>query len=245
MGYFRELPNVAYQSPLGHKISSTEYTVIKNLFRRTKLLDYLSDKATLFNKFVIGEGDRPDTIADYYYGDPELDFVVLLTSGITNIVNEWPLGDHDLYEHTLNKYGSTAKMNEVHHYETKEIRDELNRLILPEGLIVDSQFKMDGPGKKYRASGAEPVTWTMVADEGNITLTNDELSVATNNIAYPVTNFDYEIIENEKKRKIDLLRPEYVQQFLLDFREIMRYDRNSQYISDKLIGTENTRIVGQ
>ena len=85
----------------------------------------------------------------------------------------------------------------------------------------------------------------MIADEGNITLTNDELSVATNNIAYPVTNFDYEIIENEKKRKIDLLRPEYVQQFLLDFREIMRYDRNSQYISDKLIGTENTRIVGQ
>ena len=30
MGYFRELPNVAYQSPLGHKISSQEYIVIKN-----------------------------------------------------------------------------------------------------------------------------------------------------------------------------------------------------------------------
>ena len=245
MSYFRELPNVAYQSPLGHKISSTEYTVIKNIFRRTKLLDYLSDKTTLFNKFIIGEGDRPDTIADYYYGDPELDFVVLLTAGVTNIVNDWPLGDHDLYEHTLHKYGTTAKMNEVHHYETKEIRDELNRLILPEGLIVDDEFKIDGPGKKYRASGAAPITWKLVADEGNITLTNDELSVATDNIAYPVTNFDYEIIENEKKRKIDLLRPEYVQQFLLDFREIMRYDRNSQYISDKLIGTENTRIVGQ
>ena len=111
MGYFRELPNVAYQSPLGHKISSTEYTVIKNLFRRTKLLDYLSDKATLFNKFIIGQGDRPDTIADYYYGDPELDFVVVLTAGVTNIVNDWPLGDHDLYEHTLNKYGTTAKIN--------------------------------------------------------------------------------------------------------------------------------------
>tara|TARA_X000000368_G_scaffold362997_1_gene307924 strand:+ start:62 stop:799 length:738 start_codon:yes stop_codon:yes gene_type:complete len=245
MSYFRELPNVAYQSPLGHKISSTEYTVIKNIFRRTKLLDYLSDKTTLFNKFIIGEGDRPDTIADYYYGDPELDFVVLLTAGVTNIVNDWPLGDHDLYEHTLHKYGTTAKMNEVHHYETKEIRDELNRLILPEGLIVDDEFKIDGPGKKYRVSGAAPITWKLVADEGNITLTNDELSVATDNIAYPVTNFDYEIIENEKKRKIDLLRPEYVQQFLLDFREIMRYDRNSQYISDKLIGTENTRIVGQ
>ena len=245
MGYFRELPNVAYQSPLGHKISSQEYIVIKNIFRRTKLMDYLADKATLFNKFVIGEGDRPDTIADYYYGDPNLDFIVLLTAGITNIVDDWPLGDHDLYEHTLNKYGTTAKMNEVKHYLTKEIRDENNNLILPKDLIVDSHFKMDGPGKKYRASGAAPITWKMIADEGNITLTNDELSVATDNIAFPVTNFEHEILENENKREIDLLRPSYVQQFLLDFREIMRYDRNSQYISPKLITTENTRIVGQ
>ena len=35
MGYFKELPNIVYQSPLSHKNSSTDYIVIKNLFRRT------------------------------------------------------------------------------------------------------------------------------------------------------------------------------------------------------------------
>jgi len=31
--------------------------------------------------------------------------------------------------------------------------------------------------------------------------------------------------------------------FLNDFRRVMRYDRNTQYINPKLIGTENTRII--
>ena len=34
MGYFRELPNILYQSPLLDKNSSRDYIVIKNIFRR-------------------------------------------------------------------------------------------------------------------------------------------------------------------------------------------------------------------
>ena len=48
MPYFKELPNIAYQSPLSHKNSSTDYIVIKNIFRRTKLADYLKDAASIF-----------------------------------------------------------------------------------------------------------------------------------------------------------------------------------------------------
>ena len=85
MSYFRELPNIAYQSPLSHKISSKDYIIIKNIFRRTKLADYLKDAVTIFQKFVIGDGDRPDTVAEALYGDAELDYVVVLVAGIINI----------------------------------------------------------------------------------------------------------------------------------------------------------------
>ena len=47
MGYFRELPDIAYQSPLLHKNSSTDFVVIKNIFRRSKLFDYLKDNVCL------------------------------------------------------------------------------------------------------------------------------------------------------------------------------------------------------
>ena len=36
MGYFRELPNIAYQSPLLHKNSSLDYVVIKKFIQTYK-----------------------------------------------------------------------------------------------------------------------------------------------------------------------------------------------------------------
>ena len=36
MGYFRELPNIEYLSPLKERNSSSEYIEAKNLFKRVK-----------------------------------------------------------------------------------------------------------------------------------------------------------------------------------------------------------------
>ena len=149
MAYFNEFPNLLYQSPLSHKNSSGEYIIIKNIFRRTRIQEHLREYVTFFNKFVIGDGDRPDTIASALYGDSRLDYIVVLCAGITNINNQWPLQDYQVYNYALNKYGSETEMNANHHYETFEIRDEQQRQILPPNLIVDKDFKIDGTNHKY------------------------------------------------------------------------------------------------
>ena len=152
MGYFKELPNILYQSPLLHKNSSTDFISIKNLFRRAKLFDYLGNNVSIFNKFVIGDGDRPDTIAESLYNDSSLDYVVVLVAGITNINHEWPLQDFQVYDYALQKYGSESKMFEDHHYETFEIKDDKGRQILPPNLIVDKDFKMDGSALRFNST---------------------------------------------------------------------------------------------
>ena len=240
MGYFRELPDIAYQSPLLHKNSSTDYLIIKNIFRRSKLFDYLKDNVLIFNKFVIGDGDRPDTIAESLYDDASLDYVVVLVAGITNIHNEWPLQDYQVYEHTLAKYGSETEMNAIHHYETFEIKDNKGRLILPPNLIVDADFKIDGTSSKFPSS----TKYTLISDAGNTQLDDkDEFSVLTDNIAFPVTNFQFEITKNEKKREIDVLKASYIGTFVNDLRDIVRYEKSSNYINSTLATTENTNVV--
>ena len=149
MAYFRHLPNIAYKSPISHKKRSDDYIVIKNIFRRTKLFDFLSSNVSVFQKFVIGDGARPDTVAEDLYGDSSLDFVVILTAGITNVNHQWPIQDHQVYEFALEKYGSEAEMTSIHHYETLEIVDDNGRLILPPNLIVDGDFKISGTINKY------------------------------------------------------------------------------------------------
>ena len=238
MGYFRELPNIGYQSPLSNKNSSRDFIVIKNLFRRTKLFDYLKDSVSILNKYVIGIGDRPDTVAEELYGDPSLDYVVLLVAGITNITHEWPLYDYQVYNYALEKYGSETEMNANHHYETFEIRDDQNRLILPPDLIVDEKFVIDGTSSKYNT------TYTLISQAGNTQLDDkDQFSVEVDNIARAVTNLEFEYTENEKKREIDVLNRGYLQTFINDLRDIVRYDKSSRYITSSLASTENTEVV--
>ena len=239
MAYFRHLPNIAYQSPLSHKNRSDDYIVIKNIFRRTKLFDFLSSNVSVFQKFVIGDGARPDTVAEDLYGDSSLDFVVILTAGITNVNHQWPIQDHQVYEFALEKYGSEAEMTSIHHYETLEIVDDKGRLILPPNLIVDGDFKISGTINKYPST-----RYTLKSLTGNRQLDDkDEFSVLTDSIASPITNLEYEYIQNEKRREIDVLRNSYVNMFIEDMRDVVRYDKSSSYITSSLAITPNTETV--
>ena len=239
MGYFRELPNILYQSPLGHKTSSQDYIAVKNLFRRSKLFDYLGDNVSLFNKYVIEDGERPDTIAQNLYKDPTLDYIVVLMAGLRNIHHEWPVQDFQIYDIALKKYGSEAKMNEVHHYETYEIKDSQGRQILPPNLIVDVDFKLDGSALRFPTN-----RFTLISQQGNQQLDDkNQYTVVTDNIARPVTNYEFVIEQNEKRRKIDVLKIGYVQQFINDMRDVLQYDKSAAYISNSLAITENTNII--
>tara|TARA_B100001778_G_scaffold181502_1_gene149333 strand:+ start:383 stop:1045 length:663 start_codon:yes stop_codon:yes gene_type:complete len=218
MGYFRELPDLEYQNFLSNSISSQSYVKVKNLFRRNKLRDDLQNVFTIFNKYEIMEGARPDTVAEEIYGDDQLDWVVLLTAGIINVRDEWPLSDREIYDFVESKYG-LANINSNHHYETKEIKDSIGRLILPSGQVVDSNFSVT-----YSENGTY-------------------ITPTSSNTISGVSNYEYEVLKNNKKRSIFVLRSQYLQQFLNDMRDIMVYQQSSERINDKLIRTENTRVT--
>jgi len=218
MGYFRELPDVEYQSFLSDAISSKEYVTVKNLFRRNKLRDDLQNVFTIFNKYEIVDGARPDTVAEEFYGDAELDWVVLMTAGIINVRDEWPLSNFELYQYVEKKYG-IENINADHHYETKEIKDSNGRLILPAGKDVNGDFRLN-----YSDNGTN-------------------VSVSGIDVRTGVSNWEYETSKNNKKSSIYLLKRGYLQQFLNDMREIMTYGVSSEYVNESLIRTENTKVT--
>ena len=217
MGYFRELPNLLYQSFLPDKRSSLDYTEVKNLFRRTKLRDDLQNVFTLFDKYEIPDEFRPENVAEDFYGNDELDWVVLTTAGIVNVRNEWPLNNRDIFDYSFEKYGDN--LNATRFFETKEIKNSSGSIILEKGKVVDSDFVF----KYYDTNGIVEVKGT--------------------NVRTGVSNYDYEVRLNEEKRSIFVLKPEYLQQFLNDFRDIMLYGQSSQTINDNLMKTENTNIT--
>jgi hypothetical protein len=218
MGYFQELPNILHPSlfPSRNKVEST--IVVKNLFKRSKLRSDVDQAITAFNYYNIKDGMRPDMVAQELYDNSELDWVVLTSNNITNIRNEWPLSHNDLQEYMLEKYGSDANIAKVHHFETREILDEFSRVVMPAGLQVDETFTF-----KYKNS------------------TNSILNV---NPVSAITNYQYEVKLNDQKRRIRILKSEYLSAFISEHREIMSYGKSSNYISKKLKRTYNPRISG-
>ena len=218
MSYFRELPNIKYPSFLSDKNSSLEYLEVKNFFRRVQLREDLQNSFTVFNKYEIPMGSRPDNVAEELYGSAELDWVVITCAGIVNIRDEWPLDSSEIYNYSANKYGE--KLDDVRYYETKEIRDSNSHLVLPAGKRVISNFSV-----KYY----DNILGTYVTKSGT-------------DVRSGISNYVHETRLNDNKRFIFVLKEEYLQQFLNDFRDIMIYGKSSQFVNDTTLQTENLHI---
>ena len=218
MAYFNELPNISTVSLLKDKSRSDERILVKNIFRRAKLRTDVDRAITAYDFYVIKEGERPDILANKFYDDPELDWVILIVNNITSIRDEWPLSNNDLNTHMIDKYGSESALAEVHHYETREIRDQHNRTVLEAGLEVDENFVF---------------SYTPI---GGVT---QDISAAG-----PVSNYEYERTVNDAKRIIRILKEEYVGALVSDMRSMMKYESSSQYLDRTTKETYNPKDFG-
>jgi len=197
--YFNLLPNFQYINPNQVGGKKEQYVEVKNLFTRMKLRDSVSDFATALTKYDIGENQRPDDVSNELYGDPNYDWVVLVTSNIINVRDEWPLSSRQLYDIMYDKY--EENLNSTRHYETKETRDSQERLLIPGGQVVDSTFRIanpDSPGQEI-------------------------------NPTVGVSNWLVEVRKNNKKRTIKVLRREYLTPFVNEFRDFLQYQESSQF----------------
>ena len=218
--YFRRLPNLDYPSLLKDRESNTDFIQTKNLFRRTKIREDLFANFMQFDKYEIVGDERPDNVSEKVYGRDDLDWVVLLSNNIVDINNEWPLSQLQLNRFLSDKY-TPQELVSIHHYETLELRDSKNQLILPAGLVVDEDFNLE-----YLSGGQIKSTNSLV--EGRP--------------VRAVTFFDYENDLNEQKRNINVIKKDFLGMFIKDFERIMKYDKSSQYVNRKLKRTENPRI---
>ena len=83
--YFRYFPNMEYVSRTLERSSNDEFITVKNIFKRARLREDIAGAATVYNYFSVPGNFRPDQCADRVYGDPHLDWVILITNNIQNI----------------------------------------------------------------------------------------------------------------------------------------------------------------
>ena len=218
--YFRYIPDFDYVSRLPKAQNISDYIRVKNLFKRTKIAEEIFSDLTFFTKYQIITDERPDNVAFKVYGDSNLDWMVLLANNIINVQQEWPLEHTSYYNYLINKYGSDAALQNVHHYETREIKNSVGKVIVPKGLEVPSDF--------------------------SITFFDTGLGVqqtVTTNIVTEITNQVYEDKLNDGKRNISIIKPRFIGLIIEEMERLTKYPKGStQYVSKNVVRGENIRI---
>jgi hypothetical protein len=218
--YFRNLPNFDYVNRTSDGRNISDYTAVKNLFKKGKLREDIIENLTLFEKYTIIGDDRPDNVAYEVYGDATLDWVVLTSNNIINVYDEWPMSQQSFDTYLTQKYLFNYNLiyNGIHHYESKEVRNSQGVVIFPKGITVEA---------------TQTVSYYDYYDEKQVTI----------DVAVPITNYEYEEKLNNEKRNIFLLKNEYLNIVFDDLEEMMQYKEGStQYVSETLKRADNIRL---
>ncbi len=218
--YFSNLGDFLYVNRTEDGRKESDFSLVKNLFKRAKLREDLFQDLTFFTKYSVIGDDRPDNVAHEVYGDATLDWVVLISNNIINIQSEWPMSQADFHTYVTEKYDSEEILySGIHHYKSREVKASDGTIIIPSGIRV---------GVGQSVSYFDDLS---------------EQQVIRTDIASPVTNYTHESEINEKKRNIFLLKPIYLNIIIDDLEELISNKKGStQFLSRTLVQGDNIRL---
>lgn len=213
--YFNQFPNIEYPYRL-NKAGIADTIQIKDYFHFLTVRDGIFKNDTLYTPYYINNGERPDQISWKLYSDEQYYWIILQINNIVDYYNEWPLSYTELEEFIVKKYGSIPASDEIHHYETVEIKDEEGNLLVPgRGTPTPERGGLAQNGLVV----SEDYTFThRTTPTSNVFVTKSGVDARIG-----ITNRQYEYDVNENKSQITTLQKRFIGDYV---REYKKYTNN-------------------
>ena len=206
-GFFSYLPKIEYTpTRTQFQFTNQDFVVAANIFKGLSLDNsvYATD---LFTELQLKDGLRPDQVSEAVYGDPNYDWVVLLTNKIIDSKNDWPLSNDEFEKFIYKEYENP---HAVKHYLTKEVKNDLGEIVLPGGLEV-----------YYDPSDPDSFEITYIKSYNPfVEETENGLVLLTT-----ISHYEWEQQRNDKRRFLQILKPNYLETFVKIFRASAKYNK--------------------
>ena len=161
-----------------------KFILAKNIWKRGEILKEFKTSISLFDEYIVKNGERPEDISTQLYKNPFYNWTILIINDITDYYSQWPRSVKQLQEFVDNKYSQPMGTK---YYVTTEVTDDDGNIICPAGKIV-------------------PQTFQVAYYNGSTTVTA--------NPTVSVSNYQYEEQLNAKKEKIQVVRPTVIEEFV-------------------------------
>ena len=161
-----------------------KFILAKNIWKRGEILNEFKTSISLFDEYIVKNGERPEDISTQLYKNPFYNWTILIINDITDYYSQWPRSVKQLQEFVDNKYSQPMGTK---YYVTTEVTDDNGNIICPAGKIV-------------------PQTFQVAYYNGSTTVTA--------NPTVSVSNYQYEEQLNAKKERIQVVRPTVIEEFV-------------------------------
>jgi len=131
MKHFEFFPKIDY---------SNEKSV--NIMVRGKIRDAILANVALYYKYTIEDSDRPDILANKYYGNSNHTWAIFYANEIFDPRFDWPLNSSQFYSYIKAKYGSVQK--------TQNLLDEPHHYLLDDTFVIDKTTYLDNSIEQAR-----------------------------------------------------------------------------------------------
>jgi len=226
--YFKSFPYTYYSLD-----DASTVQLVTNITNRVALSEEVKNNLSLYDEYDIKDGETPELVADKFYNNSELHWLILHYNEIIDPRFDWPLDTTNLNKYATSKY---TDVNATHHFE-----DENGNYTNGSAYIISSEsfdnFNVNDAIVNNTNTGVGYITEKNDSSNVRVTITTggfktgDQISLSsnTNNIAgitstvllsgIPISNFAYEDGVNETKRRIKILKASYVDAVVNDFKK--------------------------
>lgn len=234
--YFENFP-VLYYTVDDNKTGQ----IVQDIFRRVAISEQLLNSTILYELYEVQDGDTPEILADRFYDDPGLFWVILITNNILDPRFGWPMDQLRLEKYIERKYPCNLYVqgNVVVNFNLGEVVSTSSgasaRIIFADGnklsvINVQGTFNnsetLTGSVSEYSANLISSGTHFENTPEQTAYyayVANSIVVDSTTASQYPaavedVSNRINEIRLNDDKRKIKILKSEYVSRLVAEFK---------------------------
>ena len=195
--YFSKFPKTYYT------LQSLPYgvDVVTNIISRFSLEQSFKDNTSIYEKYNVQESDTPEIIASKIYDSSERHWIVLAMNDIVDAQFDWPLDYRTLITFINSKYTANASVGQTGlnwaQQNTQAYYSTEKRTTIRTGDYLEKKIQIDA--NTY--ANVSVTTSNVTLKDGN----QITIAISKETKSY----YDYEIEENENKRQIKLLKPEF------------------------------------
>lgn len=206
--FFDLFPKVPYLINKNDSVQNS-YQFPLNILVRIGVLSDVLDNIFYYFEHTVKDHETPEILADKFYRDPEAHWLILLTNKIYDAQFEWPLDQSSFEKYILDKYGSIAfaKTNPYRYERIREIKNNLTGEITYDKYQITYDDWADLTGAP--AETPSTTTYTFTDRLTNRVTTYDITDTEINISPGAQSIYDWEFDQNEKKRRIKIIKDEY------------------------------------